>query len=80
MMDAKLGALGLDWLPGTLGLIFWAIVIGLIVLVVWLVRRKQYVVAGLVCLPMLWLLKFPAKTVLEQREFMARYETCEGYF
>ncbi len=80
MADAKLGALGLGWLPDTLGLILWAIIIGLAYLVYRLVRKREYVFAVLAGVPMLGLLWLPVSEYWQYREYMAKYEPAKAIF
>lgn len=80
MVDAKLKAIGLGWVPSALSFLFWVIVIVLAYFAYRNFRAKKYGLALLAGTPLILLLLIPANSLREEREFMARYEPAKALF
>ena len=80
MMDAKLAALGLGWITSTIGIVFWVLVIGLLFVIVRFIRRKDYLLAAVTCVPLAALFVLPVMSYMEQREYLAKYEPAKAIF
>jgi len=80
MMDAKLAALGLGWITSTIGIVFWVLVIGLLFVIVRFIRRKDYLLASVTCVPLAALFVLPVMSYMEQREYLAKYEPAKAIF
>jgi len=80
MMDAKLAALGLGWITSTIGIVFWVLVIGLLFVIVRFIRRKDYLLASVTCVPLAALFVLPVMAYMEQREYLAKYEPAKAIF
>jgi len=80
MMDAKLAALGLGWITSTIGIIFWVLVIGLLFVIVRFIRRKDYLLAAVTCVPLAALFVLPVMSYIKQREYLAKYEPAKAIF
>lgn len=60
MVGANLNAIGLGWLSSVMGILLLAFIAGLLCLIIRFVRRKHYLLACAVAVPLIGLLVIPA--------------------